>query len=238
MSLLAQRLGPLVDLHGQHDHQALLSPATHVRCLDRYIGAPALEALQRYQEARAAFDDANRAFDDLAASLADAERQADYLRFVVHEIDAAAPEPDEDIQLERRLPSLRHAERLSAAAADAYSALRGDGGASDAVSAALAALDRVADLDPALDEVAARLAGVGIELDDVGTRIREYGSGIEHDPRALDEVQARMSTLAGLKKKYGPTLADVVSTRDQSEAQLEVLESSDQALASRRVAVE
>lgn len=230
VSTLAERLGPLVDLHGQHDHQALLSPATHGRLLDRYVGRAATDALERYRSALAAHSQALSRLEELRAVLSEAVRDADYLRFVVNEIDAVGPGPGEDERLERRLPTLRHAERLSRAAVEAFSALRGDGGAADAVSVALAALSKAADLDPALDDIAARLSAAQADLDSLGVDVRDYGNAIEHDPRALDDLQSRLAALAGLKKKYGPDLESVRLARDDAASRLAAFESGDSAL--------
>ena len=213
---LAERVGPLVDLHGQHDHQALLSAATHVGYLDRRAGEPAASALGAYREARSEYRAALEARDVLASRLADAAKNADYLRFVADEIGRVEPLPGEDDALEARLPALQHGERLAEAASDATNLLRGDGGALDRIALASAALSRVADIDPALDKLSARLAGVSALGDDVSTEMRTYRDRIEHDPAALDGVLTRLSELSGLKKKHGPRLEDVLAARDEA----------------------
>jgi DNA repair protein RecN (Recombination protein N) len=227
---LAECLGPLVDLHGQHEHQALLSPATHVGYLDRRAGDPAVNALQSYREARAAYRVAVDARDMLANRLAEAARNADYLRFVADEVDRVDPQPGEDEALESRLPALQHAERLAEAAQEATQLLRGDGGALDRIAVAAAALGKVGDIDPSLDELAGRLADVSAMADDVSLELRSYRDGIEHDPAALDAVLARLQELSGLVKKYGPRLEDVIATRDDARAALAAHEASDEAV--------
>lgn len=228
---LASRLGPLVDLHGQHDHQALLSPATHAPYLDRYAGAPATDARRRYSDARSAYLDARADLERLRDEIADAERRSDYLRFVVSEVDGLAPDVDEDGQIERRLPALKHADRLAAACAEALSLVRGDGGAADGLAAAGTALSRVSGLDPAFDDIAGRLAEAESLLGEVGLELRGYAEGIEHDPDALNGLMARQQALADLKKKYGPTLEDVLRTRDEASASLEAARSGEAGLA-------
>ncbi len=230
VSALAARLGPLVDLHGQHDHQALLSPATHVDYLDRHAGSDIAEARHAYSQAYERYSDAVRMRDEHLAAMADAERQADYLGFVVSEIARAAIHVGEDEELETRLPGLRHADRLIAAVSQAVSALREDGGASDSVAVSVTFLGKVVDLDPTLDAVAARLADVETELVEVSGALRQYGESLEHDPAMLDEVEARLATLTSLKKKYGPTLADVARTHDEAAERLAVLEAGEEGL--------
>jgi DNA repair protein RecN (Recombination protein N) len=228
---LARILGPAVDLHGQHEHQSLLTSSRHAGYLDRYIGEDAETVAARYREARESFLGAAEELDRLTSRLADAERRADYLRFVLEEIEAVDPQPGEDDELERRLPALTHAEKLTASAHEAADRLRGEEGAADAIGVALDALQRVAGLDPALDALIGRLGGLAAELDDAGAEVRAYAETLEHDPAAIDEVQSRLSALSGLKKKYGPSLDLVFEVRDDAISRLAEVESGDAEIA-------
>ncbi len=235
---LAEALGPLVDLHGQHEHQALLQPSRHAGYLDRYVGAEALDARASYREARESFREAAVALEALEARIADTAKTADYLRFVVREIEVAEVRDGEDAELEARLPGLAHADKLTAACAAGYDSLKSEQGASEALSAALSALERVSGLDPSLDAHIARVDALVAECDDIGAELRAYAEGIEHDPAVLDEVQARLAVLAGLTKKYGPTLGDVIETGEHARAHLDELDSSDAELAEARAHVD
>ncbi|MDP2182459.1 MAG: DNA repair protein RecN [Actinomycetota bacterium] len=221
---LAEGLGPHFDLHGQHEHQALLSPPQHVGYLDRHIGEAATGALAAYRVALGGYRDAVSTLRRLESELADSERTGDYLRFVTREIEAVAPHPGEDAEIDRRLPMMEHGERLTAAASEAFASLRSDGGAGDALARAQSVLARVAGLDPALDSLTDRLTVALAAVDDIGGEIRDYGGAIEYDPAALNTAQARLSALASLKKKYGPHLDDVIRTAAESAERLDRLE--------------
>ncbi len=217
---LATQVGPLFDLHGQHDHQALLHPANHAAYLDRYIGVDADDALERYRTAYSDYAETKIALERFDEALLKDRERADYLGFVAAEIDAAAPLASEDEILQARVPALRHGEKLAAAAAESLALLREEGAGLDLVSRAEAELTRVAGLDPALDALAGRIKEIVSIVDDVGVSVREYADTIEHDPAALDTVEARLSVLTELKKKYGPTLVDVAKTRDDARTRL------------------
>ena len=227
---LADRVGPLVDLHGQHEHQALLSPATHVGYLDRRAGAAAQTALAAYRDVRQAHREALAARDALSQRLAEAARNADYLRFVAEEVSRVDPQPGEDAALESRLPTLQHGERLAEAAREAAQLLRGDGGALDRLAEASAALGKVAEIDGALDALGNRLSEVSALLDDASTEVRAYRDSIEHDPAALDEVLSRLSALGALRKKYGPRLEDVVALRDEAVVALAAYDAGEEGM--------
>ena len=224
VTALGARLGPLVDLHGQHEHQALLTPASHVGYLDRWAGTPAIVALEAYRTARREYRTAVDALEALSARVAEAVRNADYLRFASDEISRVDPEPDEDARLEARLPAMQHAEHLSEAADDAARLLRGEGGALDHIAQAAALLEKVSGIDPELDTLAARLADASAIADDTGRELRGYRDSVDHDPLALDAVMSRLVELSALKRKYGPRLEDVLRTRDEAVSTLEASE--------------
>jgi DNA repair protein RecN (Recombination protein N) len=227
---LAEAFGDAVDLHGQHDHQALLAPASHAAYLDRFIGAPAAAALESYREALRAADRAKAECDDLTGAMRDRDLRLERLTYQIAEIDAVGPHPGEDDTIDSRLPMLRHGERLAGAASVAFGLLKGDGGTSDSLAEALAALHPVEGLDPDLDALAARLGQAAVGLEDAGADLRRYGEGVEYDPAALDQAEARLAALTGLKRKYGPTLDDVIGAREAAASSLEALESGEEGL--------
>lgn len=213
---LAEKLGPLVDLHGQHEHQALLSAGTHAGYLDRWAGEEACFALASYREALTGYRQAVRALEELSEHIAGATRSAEHHRFVADEIGAVAPQPGEDDELEARVPSLQHAEQLAEAARDAAAMLRDEGGALDSIARAVSALSRVSGIDPALDVLAERLAENAALFDDTSADVRAYRDRIEHDPASLDHILERLGQLRGLTRKYGPTLDDVITAHESA----------------------
>lgn len=228
---LAERVGPLVDLHGQHDHQALLSSSTHVGYLDRWAGEDAVSALSRYASGRSAWASAVSELKSVRERLDRSRSDAESLRIALDEIERTAPRPGEDDELEASLPALRHAEKLAEAAGEVAARLRGDGAALDIVSEAVAALDRCEGIDPSLDAIAGQLREVQILLDEVGRSAREYRDGVEHDSAALDRAQGRLSALAALKRRFGPTLDDVLATADSARERLLEVDDSERVLA-------
>jgi DNA repair protein RecN (Recombination protein N) len=234
VGMLADLLGGRIDLHGQHEHQALLSASKHAGYLDRFGGQAASDALGRYRDAWGAVRVARAALGELEEALADRDRRSDYLRFQIADIDGVAPQAGEDAELEARLPRLRHGERLTEAAGSAWAALRDEGGASDALTAAISALSAAAGLDPALDAIAEAVARLDVELTEVASTLRDYAEGVEHDPAALDETERRLQQLADLTRKYGPTLDDVIAAREQAAREIEMIDAGEEGLAHAR----
>lgn len=237
VAMLAEQLGGHVDLHGQHEHQALLHPARHAGYLDRFIGEPAHVALECYRTAWREAAVARGRVDELRVTLADRDRRADYLRFMIADIDAVAPAPGEREEIEARLPRMRHGGRLAAAASTAWNALNGDDGASDHLSTALHALGSARDLDPALDALAQAASEVDMQLQDVAASLRAYAESIEHDPAGLEAAESRLHVLADLGKKYGSSLSDVLHAREAAVRELGMLDEGEAGLERAEAAV-
>jgi DNA repair protein RecN (Recombination protein N) len=214
---LAAAAGNLVDLHGQHAHQRLLSPASQRAALDDFGGID----LDRLRSARARLTELDAELAALGGDDRARARELDLVRFQLGELDAAAiDDPDEDSALEELEDTLASAVEHRRAGAEAYVTLAGDGGARDAVAQAAAELDGRAPYRALAD----RLAGVLADLDDVGSTLRDAAEQIVDDPSRLEEVRARRQLLRDLCRKYGDTLADVRRFHRQAAERVDELE--------------
>ncbi len=232
---LADSLGPLVDLHGQHDHQELLRVGSHAGLLDRFAGAAAL--LDAYRAAFRAHAEAAAALVHLESALGDKERRVAALTALLDEIDRVSPEPGEDEAIAERLPRLRHGEKLAAASSAAYRAMTDEAGAADRLGEASSALAHVTGVDPVLDTLADALAGIDERLNATAARLRDYGEGVEHDPVALEVAESRAAALAVLKRTHGPLLDDVLAARAAAADEVDTLSAGDVGLERARFAV-
>jgi DNA repair protein RecN (Recombination protein N) len=210
----------LVDLHGQHAHQSLLSTAVQRSALDRFGEVDLAPLSAARAELRAVEDElAELGGDDRSRA-----RQLDLLRFQLDELDGAAIDgPDEDERLEAEEDALADALAHREAGGVAAESLTGDGGAVDALATALAAVEGRTPF--AAEE--ARLRSTLAELTDVAATVRQGGEAIEEDPERLAAIGARRKLLHDLRRKYGETLAEVLTYRDEVAAELAALESRD-----------
>ncbi|MCU4184742.1 DNA repair protein RecN [Acidiferrimicrobium sp. IK] len=220
LSGLAEAGGALVDLHGQHAHQALFSPAAQRAALDR-AGGVDHGPLQAARRALAAIESELAALGGDERSRA---REIDLLRFQLDELDAASLEdPHEEDALVAEEDRLSGAGAHREAAGTVHDALQGDEGALDRVGAALAAVAGRAPLQGLHD----RLRAVEAELADLATEARGAAERFEDDPERLAAVSARRQQLRALRRKYGDTLAEVIAFRDSTRARLQELEGWD-----------
>ncbi len=213
---LEQALGPLVDLHGQHEHQSLLFPSGHALHLDRY--AKAESERREYAVAYAAYREALVRAEALAGDAEEARRHLEEAKRIVADIDAVAPAEAEDEVLERRLPAMRNADRLAEILSHARDLLRGDHGAEDGVAEAAASLSRARALDPALDELADRVSESSAVLSELAREVAARAEAAHCDPGDLDAAETRLDALYRLKRAYGPTLSEVIARRAEAAA--------------------
>ena len=215
----------LVDLHGQHEHQTLLDPAEHLACLDAFVGhEDAVEALgeafDAWRTAAAALDRARLADRDRAARL-------ETLRGQIEDIDRVNPVSGEDEALAAERSVLANADRLARLSSEAYAALY-DGDA--AVLPLLGGVwKRIADLaviDPRFAPYLEHRAGVKSSLEDLAFFLQSYEATLDAPAGRLEAVESRAALIDRLKKRYGPTLADVIAMRARLGAELDAFEST------------
>ncbi len=209
----------LVDLHGQHEHQALLDPDTHLDLLDRYAGLDA----EREEVARAFADyqAAVSALDEVRALSAQRQSRMEIAEFHLAEIARVKPQPAEDEELAALRTLLSSAGRVRRLAEESYAILY------DQDEAVLASLGQVWKRVGELASLDARFApyldardAVKSQLEDLSAFLRGYAASIDASPERLQQVEDRLALLDRLKKKHGPTLADVVTKQAALEEEM------------------
>jgi len=218
---LADAAADAVDLHGQHAHQSLLSTGTQRAALDEFGGID----LGPLREARARLTEIDAELAALGGDERARAREIDLLRFQVDELDAAdVVDAGEDERLDAEESILADATAHRDAAVAAVASMSDDGGAHDAIAAALGVLDGRSPFD----EQATRLRDVLAELDDVVGEIRSAGERIDESPERLAEIRERRQVLKNLRRKYGDDLAAVMAFHAESADRLAELESFDE----------
>ena len=239
-AVLSQLGALLVDLHGQHETQSLLHADAQRDILDAF--AHAEPERMAVADAHAALAALRAEEASLASRRDEVRRRADYLRHVVHEIEQARLQPGEDAALQIEARRLGQAGALGEQAQRIVDALEGDeGNALGALSAADRALTGLEKVDPAVAGWREMLDAAYTNLSELARLAAAYAGELEEDPERLAEVERRRDLLFKLTGKYGATLEAVLATRDQSAAELDLLDTADvdlRALGARRAAAE
>jgi DNA repair protein RecN (Recombination protein N) len=220
---LLERLGEaLVEVHGQHEHQALLRPARHLDLLDAFAGLGILRdrLRQRYEEWRTA----SAELEALRVAARDQGARAGQSRESVAEIDAARLRVGEEEELREERRRLANAERLAEGASAAYRQLYDDPSSAVELAGRVAAVLReMVRMDPTVEPTVQALDTALVQLDETARALRTYRDGIVFDPPRLEAIERRLDEIQRLKRKYGDTVEAVHALRAQLEQSLEGL---------------
>jgi DNA repair protein RecN (Recombination protein N) len=217
----------LVELHGQHEHQALLDPLGHLPVLDDYAGHEAL--LSEVSTAWNAVALLREQLDRVGMEKGEREARLELVRFQLSEIEKAAPRPGEDEELATLKQVLASAERVQRLCDESHSALyESDNAALGTLAAVRKRLSELSSIDGAFEPYVASLEAVKSQVEDIAWFVREYGARVESSPERLQQVEDRLALLERLKRKYGPTLGDVIEKAERLTRERDLLDTSGQ----------
>jgi DNA repair protein RecN (Recombination protein N) len=193
----------VVSVHGQHQHQTLLDPASHLPLLDREGDASAL--LPAMAEAARALGEATARLASLRDGAQRLAQRVDLLRWQIQEIDAAALQPGERESLRAERERLRHAEQILRSGREAFEALyEGEGAALARLAEGIRAAREVARFEAGLDADLDRAEAAKSEIEEVAFRLRDLTTRLQPDPQRLQAADDRIRQIDGLLKKYAP----------------------------------
>lgn len=221
----------LLDLHGQHEHQSLLSSARHRELMDDWAGASVLPLRQVVARAFEGAQSLQAEMQRLEMDARDRERTLDLYRFQVEEIRNAALSPGEEADLQAEAKRLANAENLSSSVLQAVSDLEADEtGALALVSAAARALESAAAIDASLAPLLEAVRSASYNLEEAARDLARYTDAVEPDPQRLAEVEERLDLLKRLKRKYGDTVEEIIRYGQETAEKLDALTHSEQRL--------
>ena len=226
----------LVDVHGQHEHQALMNPARHMDFLDAFGDEVLAAYLEEVRKAHAARSETASALRKLLKDASERERLIDILSFQVQEISAAKLKPGEEEKLERKLKMLENAEKVRNGVETAYQlTYNGDGRSLSAQEALLRAADAmqgIASLDSRFARLGEELRSAYYTVQEIGNELQSLSEELSFDPQLMDKIAARLDLISRLERKYGATEVDVIAFGNEARARLESIQSGDEQIAS------
>jgi len=208
-SALRDLAARMVELHGQHEHQALLDPLSHLPLLDEYaeLGDVAGRVTSAWTKVRTLREQLERSRMDAREKSA----RLDLIAFQLGEIEKSVPKAGEDEELAATKQVLASAERIQRLCQESYSALYDS---DDAVLAGLGGVwkrvGELATIEPQFAPYVESRDAIKSQLEDLAYFLRTYADGIDASPGRLQQVEDRLALLERLKRKYGPTLQDVI----------------------------
>jgi DNA repair protein RecN (Recombination protein N) len=204
----------LINVYGQHEHQNFLDPLRHIDILDSSGGL--LPLRNAFQEIYSQWTRVCAELQDLRDKQKLRSERMDFLAFQSGEIAKTNLKPGEDEELALERSRLVHAEKLHSIAHFGAEVLYGESGSvEEHLKATLQRLREGAKLDPSLEPLVASVESTLFQAEDVASSLRAYREKIYFDPKRLEDIESRLDELTRLKKKYGPSLSEVLSYKEK-----------------------
>ena len=229
-AMLREVCSLLIDIHGQHDNQELLSAEKHLGFLDSF-GAYRQE-LEDYAKAYAQRMACADRLEKLQMDESYKLQRMDILRFQLKEIGDARLTDGEEEQLTEQQKRIKNAERITESLGTIYTLLNGDGeelrGVLEALEEISTELDTAAKYLPDFTQYGDKLNDAYYMLEELGSTARDTLEDADFDPRQLDTIESRLDTIYRLKKKYGGSIAEILAYYDKISEEYNTLELSDE----------
>ncbi|MGL6015731.1 MAG: DNA repair protein RecN [Selenomonadaceae bacterium] len=233
LQLLKQLSSLLIDIHGQHENQALLSSESQFALLESYF-PPIKQQLDRYREQYDAWRKLQQELAVKKTASREYAQRLDMLRWQTNEISAAALSAGEDEKLETEIKVLTNAEKISGFVKESYQLLENGGRNNEGVLSALIKikqnLESLGRYDDKMSGVLKMVDDASCQLQECSYELRDYGEDIDYSPGRLDKLQQRMDEIYKLRKKYGATIDDVLAHYEAAKQELSDIENYDELL--------
>ena len=227
VAVLRQLAPHLAIIHAQNESILSFDPPARLELLDGFAGSQ----LEPVSAVYTAWNEIRERIKELEQGEQDRLRLADLWQFQKREIEEARAQPSEDEQLETEKRVLSNAEKIYNAAMQAFDLLyEGDVSTSASLRSAQKQIEELARYEPKFQEALAALETARISVEDVGATLRDYAGGIHASPEHLAEVEDRLALLDRLKRKYGPTLDDLLLFGTDVSRKLSEIENKDEIL--------
>jgi len=222
--------GTLIDIHGQHEQQSLLSAQSQLNALDAF--GHLKEARESYRQGYEQWRARQREREDMATLLSERSQREELLRFQFKELQEAGIKAGEEAALQAERNRLAHAHRLNELSQGGYDALYGN---EQSVLGSLGkvrdSIKELASIDAQGDEWAALCDGATAQLRELAHHLRKYHDGLDQDPARLAQIEERLDRIQRLKKKYGGTEEAVLAKWEQLHCEIDTLETGGTRLA-------
>lgn len=219
----------LVDIHGQHEHQALLDAENHISYLDAYCHAESLPIIENIDAIVSRRSELMLKRNSGFASEREREREMDMLRYQIEEIASANLEAGEEERLNAEKTVLLNAERIRTALETAHMALSGaeEGSALSAIDTARRSMRDIAALNKDYEALGDKIEELYYAAEDISFVLRDTSENVESDMQRLEEIEQRLKLISDLKRKYGRTVEDVIDFGKDAGTKLNELENAE-----------
>lgn len=231
MSILKEIAATLIDIHGQHQNQALFNKETHLQFLDLFGESDLHKFKENYKETYTEYSKLKNALNILTENKDDMQiqREIDLLKFQINEIESANLNKDEYEDLLKQRDVYRNSEKIYSNLNLSYQNLyEGGVNAVDLIGAALKELSAISQYDQELADHNDNVERIMYELQDISRELRNYREKIDFEPYELDQIEQRVDEINGLRRKYGDSIEDILEYYTKTKNRLDEILNRDE----------
>ena len=227
ISVLKQLGNKLIDIHSQHQNLLLGQEDFQISVLDTVAASPKI--LKEYTEAYEHWCHTCKELKKARTSLAEGQKDEDYVRFLVNELNNFRPQQGEDDALQQECNMLEHAQEIKIALMQGYSLLsEGEIPVIDGIRQVRNQITSISKFFPQAEDLAERLDSCRLELQDIADTLEQEGETIDYDPERLVQVQSRLNTLYSLEQKHHVSSSDqLISIMEGLQEKLDMMDNSE-----------
>jgi len=221
----------IVDIHSQHQNQALYNRDVHLEFLDLYGKDSLKDIKSKYDASYKKYTDIKSKILELNDNMTEREleREVDLLKYQIDEIEKANLDVDEYEILKVKYKKYSNQDKINTAILTSYDLLKsGDLGVEDRIGKSLSALGPVADYDIVLEDFVEGLENIMYQLEDLDASMRSYIDKNEYNPQILEEIQLRMDFINTMKRKYGDKIEDILDYKIEMKQRLYNIENREE----------
>lgn len=221
----------IVDIHSQHQNQALYNRDVHLEFLDLYGKDSLKDIKSKYDASYKKYTDIKSKILELNDNMTEREleREVDLLKYQIDEIEKANLDVDEYEILKVKYKKYSNQDKINTAILTSYDLLKsGDLGVEGRIGKSLSALGPVADYDIVLEDFVEGLENIMYQLEDLDASMRSYIDKNEYNPQILEEIQLRMDFINTMKRKYGDKIEDILDYKIEMKQRLYNIENREE----------
>lgn len=232
VSMIRNIASHLVDIHGQHDHQSLLNPKSHITLLDRLCEKELDEPMAQLSKLYNQYKEITKVLREIDINDKDIADRVELYKYQIDEITSANLKIGEDEELHEKRKILSNSHKLHKLIDDSLNYISRSSGANamDCISYAIDNLNTIAEIDEDRAGLADDLHNIYAYMEDIVNKLSHYADTIESNPEELSIVEDRLQLIYDLKKKYGNTIEDINKFKETVSVKLEKIENSEELL--------
>lgn len=219
VSMLREIGGELIDIHGQHDNQSLLSPEKHCGFVDSFAGNADLIA--DYREKYGRLCEIRSKLKKLTTDESSKSQRIDFLTYQIDELEKAEITIGERDELKTRKSLINNSQKVIESLNIAYEALKADGAGIDMITDAESEIANASAYMETLGEASEKITDIRYELEDIAETVRDAMTEVDFDPSELEDIDERLDLLYRLSKKYGDTEEEMLEYLEKARAELD-----------------